>query len=102
MIAAICKVYYDTTEQSIKNYWRHCGYTTNEDACKVVMRLISEGWTPAREKAEEFMVMTEMRKHYKGGVPSATRFGLKPPTTTPVYFGNSKLNGICWHVWTNK
>jgi hypothetical protein len=57
-------------------------------------------FTLAPEKAEEIMVMTEMWKHYKGFL-RLTRFDLKPPAT-PVNFGNSKSNGVCWHVCTIK
>lgn len=100
MISAIRKAYYDTTENSIKNYWHHCGYLSNEDPCTAVARLMGEGYTAEPGREEEFARMTDIYTHYKGCLRLA-RYGLIPHST-PVSFGKSELDGIYWNAWSNK
>jgi hypothetical protein len=61
MIAAIRSAVYETTDESIWNYFCHCGYTTNEISSQVVEHLVSEGYGPDWKHGSEH---NEMRKEY--------------------------------------
>ena len=61
MIAAIRSAVYETTEESIRNYFHHCGYTSDEISSQVVERLVSEGYGPDRKHGSDH---AEMRKKY--------------------------------------
>jgi hypothetical protein len=100
VIAAIRKSFYDTTQDSIKNYWRHIGYTTEEDAHDIAVRLNSEGFFPGPERSDDFVIMTPLYRDWRMCL-RLLRCGIRPPKSAFTY-AKDGLNGVYWNVWENK
>ena len=94
MIAAIRKVYYETSEESIRNYWHHCGYTSSEPPEDIVSRLMAEGFHPLKERDERLQKMESYYLHWKHSL-NLLRLGSQPPGP-PGDSTEDSLDGVYW------
>jgi hypothetical protein len=99
MIVAIREAYFDTTEESIQNYWRHIGYTSSEPAEVLARQLNSEGWVASGERESHFNSMRDCYRHWKLNV-GFSRLGLATPGV-PLSLPGEDLDGVYWTEWTD-
>lgn len=98
MLDAIESCFYRTSEEVIKRYWHHCGYTSDETPEEVVERLLGEGYSPADDKhrAEHdamlasYIMWSANRKLLRHG---------SLPQSSPQSLGFSGLDGVYWTVY---
>eukprot|EP01095_Lingulamoeba_sp_RSL-Kostka_P012658 TRINITY_DN503_c0_g1_i1.p1 TRINITY_DN503_c0_g1~~TRINITY_DN503_c0_g1_i1.p1 ORF type:complete len:436 (+),score=127.11 TRINITY_DN503_c0_g1_i1:73-1380(+) len=67
-ISHIINTYYDTEEDSIKNYFHKCGIGTNEEPSEVVRKLLNSNYKILEEKKDQVDDYVQHYKNYKKGL----------------------------------
>lgn len=101
MLDAIESWFYRPTEDVIRRYWHHCGYTSDEKPEAVVERLLGEGYHPKDDKHQaehdamlsSYIIWSANRKLLRRG---------SLPQSAPQSLGFSGLDGVYWTAFRRR
>ncbi len=98
MLDAIQKCYYRPSEELIRRFWHHCGYTSTEAPRSIVERLLTEGYAPDSDRhQEEHDRMRAQYDHWSCHQHLLHDGHLKG--AQPESLGFSGLDGVYWTAY---
>lgn len=100
MIDAIRESYFQISEDSIKHFWQHCGYTSDDNVFDRVHALLGEGFVPDPGREEIFEKMAIYYNYWRGYY-KLLRSGFHPPAE-PIVDDKHGFDKFTWVVKESK